>query len=286
MNEIELHNYNLEKTLLGGQSFNWDLIDGTFYGFFVDKVVKLKQEENKLYWQTYPEKDNFDFIKQYLRLDVDYNKILTQINKDEWVDASIKKYPNLRILKQDFDQTLISYIISANNNINSIRRIVRNLSRSLGKQVTVDNLTFNLFPSVESIAKAPLETLLETKAGYRARYLKDSAQKLFVEGQKLSNNEDEIIKWLLEFPGIGEKVADAILQYSLGFDNVTPLDVWVQRILIDLYLVDSKANYKKMRAWLQSYFNGYAGWAGQFLYEYYRNEYKFIKSKSLVGSDN
>ncbi|CAG1021587.1 hypothetical protein DOJK_01095 [Patescibacteria group bacterium] len=286
MNEIELHNYNLEKTLLGGQSFNWDLIDGTFYGFFVDKVVKLKQEENKLYWQTYPEKDNFDFIKQYLRLGVDYNKILTQINKDEWVDASIKKYPNLRILKQDFDQTLISYIISANNNINSIRRIVRNLSRSLGKQVTVDNLTFNLFPSVESIAQAPLETLLETKAGYRARYLKDSAQKLFVEGQKLSNNEDEIIKWLLEFPGIGEKVADAILQYSLGFDNVTPLDVWVQRILIDLYLVDSKANYKKMRAWLQSYFNGYAGWAGQFLYEYYRNEYKFIKSKSLVGSDN
>jgi len=286
VNEIELHNYNLEKTLLGGQSFNWDLIDGTFYGFFVDKVVKLKQEENKLYWQTYPEKDNFDFIKQYLRLGVDYNKILTQINKDEWVDASIKKYPNLRILKQDFDQTLISYIISANNNINSIRRIVRNLSRSLGKQVTVDNLTFNLFPSVESIAQAPLETLLETKAGYRARYLKDSAQKLFVEGQKLSNNEDEIIKWLLEFPGIGEKVADAILQYSLGFDNVTPLDVWVQRILIDLYLVDSKANYKKMRAWLQSYFNGYAGWAGQFLYEYYRNEYKFIKSKSLVGSDN
>lgn len=286
MNEIELHNYNLEKTLLGGQSFNWDLIDGTFYGFFVDKVVKLRQEENKLYWQTYPEKDNFDFIKQYLRLGVDYNKILTQINKDEWVDASIKKYPNLRILKQDFDQTLISYIISANNNINSIRRIVRNLSRSLGKQVTVDNLTFNLFPSVESIAQAPLETLLETKAGYRARYLKDSAQKLFVEGQKLSNNEDEIIKWLLEFPGIGEKVADAILQYSLGFDNVTPLDVWVQRILIDLYLVDSKANYKKMRAWLQSYFNGYAGWAGQFLYEYYRNEYKFIKSKSLVGSDN
>lgn len=269
-NKTEIHNYNLEKTLLGGQSFNWDFIDGWYYGFFVDKVVKLKLENNDLLWQTYPENDNYEFVKNYLRLDENYDSILALINKDKTVATAIKKHPNLRVLKQDFDQTLISYIISANKNINSIRQVVRKLSFLLGDKIIIDGKEIYLFPKISRIADAPIELLLETRAGYRARYIQESAIKLQNEGLKISNDESEMREWLLEFLGIGEKVADAILQYSLGFNNVTPLDVWMQKIFVDFYGIDSKMKYQDMRSWFQGYFNGYAGWAGQFLFECYR----------------
>lgn len=280
-NITDLIDYDLNSTLLGGQSFNWDLIDGWYYGFFKDKVVKLKQDKNELYWQTYPVKDDFDFIKNYLRLDIDYTSVLSKINKDKWMNAAIQSYPNLRILKQDFEQTLISYIISANNNIPRIRSSIRNLSERLGSKLKVDDKDFYLFPSAESIADTSVETLQSLKLGYRAKYVRNSAGKLVSEDRKLTEDEDITRKWLLEFPGVGEKVADAVLQYSLSFDNVTPLDVWLQRILADLYKVEPKMSYKGMRKWVQEYFNGYAGWAGQFLYEFYRREYKNVRRERI-----
>ena len=86
--------------------------------------------------------------------------------------------------------------------------------------------------------------------------------------------EDEARTALTEIKGIGEKIAGCALVFSLGFDNVTPLDIWAKRALIDFYKLNPKMKYNEMSKWASKYFEGYAGWAGQFLYEYIRSRSK------------
>ena len=272
MNNLSLSHYNLEITLLGGQAFNFDFYpeEQCFYGFTQERVIVLKHDG----WQTYPDNDNFEFLKKYLRLDVDYLEILQQIQKDKYIKSAIKKYPNLRLLKQDFEQTLFSFILSTNNNIPAIRKLVRALCQKFGKSININGRKTYLFPKTEVIAEAKLEDLLECKLGFRAKFLKGAAKHLLetnLHKRIHKMTEEEARTSLKEIKGVGEKIADCVLVFSLGFDNVTPLDVWGKRILTDFYKLNPKMKYEKMRSWIDNYFEGYAGWAGQFLFEYIRN---------------
>ncbi len=274
MNKLPLSNYDLNMTLLGGQSFAWDFEDGYYFGFTKDKVIKLKKENDFLFWQTYPKKDNLNFVKKYLRLDVNYPKIIKKIQKDNYIKSAIKKYPNLRLLKQDFEETLLSFLISANNNIRSIRKIIRSMNKRFGRTVNIDGRKIFLFPRTEVIAEAKLEDLLECKLGFRAKYLKGAAKYLIEKdlSKKIKKmSELEARNTLLEINGVGEKIADCVLVFSLGFDNVTPLDVWGKRVFTKFYKLNPKMKYEDMRKWISNYFEGYAAWAGQFLYEYVRS---------------
>ena len=273
MNKLLLPDYDLNMTLLGGQSFAWDFEDGYYWGFTKDKAIKLKKGNDSLYWQTYPKKDNFNFIKNYLRLDVDYLKIVKKIQKDNHMKLAIKKYPNLRLLQQDFEETLLSFLISSNNNIRSIRKIIRSMNRKFGKSINIEGRKIYLFPKTEIIAEAKLEDLLECKLGFRAKYLKAAAKYLTEKdlSKKIkSMSESEARDTLLEIKGVGEKIADCVLVFSLGFNNVTPLDVWGKRAFTRFYKLNPKMKYEDMRKWIGNYFEGYAGWAGQFLFEYIR----------------
>ncbi len=276
MNKLSLKDYDLEWTLLGGQSFAWDYYkdENAFYGFTKNKIIKLKKVNNNLFWQTYPENDNISFLKTYLRLDVNYNNILKKIEKDNHIKNAIKKYPNLRLLKQDFEETLLSFLVSSNNNIRSIRKIIRFMNKKFGKKIIVDKKTFYLFPKTEVIADAKLEDLLSCKLGFRAKFLKGSANYLLEKNLHkniLTMPESKARNALTEIKGVGEKIADCVLVFSLGFDNVTPLDVWGKRFLVKFYKLNPKMKYEKMRSWVNNYFNGYSAWAGQFLYEYIRH---------------
>lgn len=264
-------------TLLGGQAFNFDFdpSDGFYYGFTQDKVIKLKNDNDKLFWQTFPENDNIDFLKSYLRLDVNYPKIINTIQKDKYIKSAVKKYPDIRLLKQDFEQTLLSFLISSNNNIRSIRTIIRKINQKFGKKNEIDGKEIFLFPKTETIADAKLEDLLECKLGFRGKFLKACAKQLLETNlhKKIHNmTEKEARNSLLEIKGVGEKIADCVLVFGLGFDNVTPLDVWAKRVLIRFYKLNPKMKYNDMQVWLSNYFGNYTSWAGQFLYEYIRNE--------------
>ena len=281
MNNLSLPNYNLEMTLLGGQAFNWDFDGEYYYGFTRDKIIKVKTlhatSQQEIYWQTYPENDDLDFLKSYLRLDVDYQNILNKIQKDRYVKTAIKKYPDLRLLQQDFEETLLSFIISTNNNIKSIRKYIRLLSQKFGKSINVHGDKYYLFPRTEVIAEAKLEDLLSCSLGFRAKYLKGTAQyllenKLTKKIHKLS--EENTRTELKKIKGVGDKITDCVMVFSLGFDNVTPLDVWGKRVLTKYYKLNPKMSYEDMRKWINNYFNGYAGWAGQFLFEYIRHNEK------------
>ena len=284
MNKTVLSDFNFQITLLGGQAFNWDFKDGYYWGFTKDKIVKLNPVERKhnkisLWWQTYPENDDYDFIKEYLRLNVNYKNILKKINKDKHIKNAMKKFPNIRLLKQDFEQTLLSFMTSSNNNIPSIRKIIRSLCVKFGRKITVDKNEIYLFPKTEIIAEAKLEDLLECKLGFRAKFIKNAAK--FILKKNLTEriitlDESNARESLLEINGIGEKIADCILVFSMGFDNVTPLDVWGKRFLLNFYNLNPKMKYQDMRSWLAEYFDGHSAWAGQFLYEYIRNQQRKV----------
>lgn len=274
MNKLLLEDYNLNMTLLGGQAFNWDFDDGFFYGFTNSEVIKLKKEGDKILWQTYPENDDLNFLKSYLRLDVNYQKILKLIQKDKYIKSAIKKYPNLRLLNQDFEQTLFSFLISTNNNIKSIRKIIRSISKRFGKKISLNGNDLYLFPETKILADAKLEDLLKCKLGFRAKFLKGAANYLLKTNlhKKISKlPEEQTRARLKEIKGVGDKIADCVLVFSLGFDNVTPLDIWAKRALTRFYKLSPKTKYDKMQRWISNYFGGYTSWAGQFLYEYIRN---------------
>jgi N-glycosylase/DNA lyase len=285
MNFIEVENYNLDLTLNSGQVFVWKKIDDFWYGSTVNGVIKLQQsqvqngglnEKKGIFWQTYPEKDNAEFIKEYLRLDDDYKIITQKIGQDVHVHKALQKFNGLRLLKQNFNETVISYIISTNKNIPAIKSSIAKLSEIYGQRLKVDGIEFFTFPNIEKLAEAKLEDLKISSIGYRAPYVLHTAQALASKNlnrdsdfQKMS--EIQAREGLLKFMGVGPKVADCVLVYSLGFDNVTPLDRWGQRFLAQYYGLDPKLSYKEMRKWVQENFNGLAAWAGQYLFEMIRN---------------
>lgn len=247
---------NLKHTLLGGQAFNWDYKNGEYIGFFQNKIIKIQHNATSFDKET----------SKILRLNADYSKILSTIRKDNHIEEAINRFPNLRILKQPFEQTLLSYILSSMNNIKRIRLIVRNIRDELGED--------GLFPATDVIAKTLISKLRELGTGFRAKYLKETAKILTSTNLSkviLDMDEETARKTLVDLPGVGPKIADCTLLYSLSFDNVIPLDVWCTRVLVDLYGLDPKMKYTDMSAWAGEYFEGYAGWAGQFLFEYIRN---------------
>lgn len=279
MNKTYLPNYDLSKTLLGGQSFVWDLIDGYYYGFTKNRIIKLKKEKDYLFWQTYSKNDDFDFIEKYLRLNVDYENILKTISKDRHIENAIKQQPNLRLLNQDFEETLLAFILSSNNTIKSIRKSVRLLAQDFGEKIKIDGINFHFFPKAEVIAAAGVNDLMKSKIGFRAKYLKSaatniSADHIFTRIGKM--NEAEARKNLIQLNGVGDKIADCVLVFGLAHDDVTPLDVWARRVFVETYKLDYKMKYEDMRNWIKNYFNGYSAWAGQFLFEYERG--KFTKN--------
>lgn len=285
MNKLYLPNFNFEKTLLGGQAFDWEMEsigeDKVFYGTTQSRLVKLVvprdyyKGKNEVMWQTYPETDDAGFIKSYLRIDEDYKKILKNINKDEHIKMAIANSPSLRLLSQGFDQTTLSFIISSFNSIKSIRTRINKMKKDLGEKVEVDGQAFYLFPKTEVIADARVDLLMSHSLGYRAKYIKEAANILLRENlaAKVKDMDEESTrKELLKLPGVGDKVADCIMVFSLKYDNLTPLDVWGKRVFTDLYGLDPKMKYSDVRKWLNDYFDGYAAWAGQFLFEWYRSK--------------
>ncbi|HEX9804510.1 MAG TPA: DNA glycosylase [Candidatus Dojkabacteria bacterium] len=277
MNKIPLPNYNLHWTLMGGQSHNWEFENGHYYGFTTRRILKLKQVGDELFWQTFPIKNDFEFLEKYLNLDIDYQKIIKTINKDMYIKKAMKTYPNLWLLKQNFEEVLLSYLFSATNNLKSIRNSIKKLREMYGEKIRIDGKDKFLFPETVRISNAKIEDLLKTRMGFRSKYLKSAAERIVQEktSEKIQNlSENHSRKMLLAFEGVGEKIADCVLVYGLGFNNVTPLDIWGKRFAEKYYHLSSKLKYTEIRSWLSDYFEGYAGWAGQFLYEYIRNHGK------------
>ncbi len=277
--------FNLDLTLCCGQAFRWDMSDGWWRGVVGDKLIKIRQDGKTLWFDGIDE----DSLLDYLGLRDDLPSIFMEINKDGHMDAAISRFKGLRIVRQDPWESLISYICATFKNIASIKRMLLRLCRSFGEEVEDHNESFFIFPSPEKLARRSLAELRKCELGYRAEYVAQTSKKIFEEGFDLEclrrATYDEAKRVLLEFPGVGQKVADCVLLFGFGKLEAFPVDIWVTRAVLRHYsshfsreLVArvskkesiSHSQYRRFNEFGRQYFGRYAGYAQEYLYHYER----------------
>lgn len=275
MNKIQVSDFNLEYTLECGQSFRWKRLEGFYYGVIGGSLVKLCQQGDILFYDITGSLDEED-LKYYLSLDIDLDRVLKSINVDEYIEEAISIYRGLRILKQDPWECLASFILSSYNNIPRIRQMISSLSIKFGACIKSDDYVGFTFPRAETIANAGFKGLEPLRLGFRADYLLEASRKI-VNGHicldTIKLSEYSIAKYyLLTIPGVGDKVADCILLFSMQKYEAFPVDVWIARIMQQRYFNGEPTNHRLIGSFARDYFGRYAGYAQEYLYYYARNK--------------
>jgi len=271
MLKLNIKCFNLKYTLECGQCFRWKYIGNNQYiGVVKDRVIDIKQDIDEIIIKSNKEEDLEKVVGKYFDFEKDYERIEKDISKiDNNVKKAVQYSSGIRILNQDLFETLISYIISANNNIKRISNSIDKISQKFGKVVKYNNIEYYLFPELEELKKATVEELVECGVGYRANYIIKTVnminnQKEFEE--KISNMDQKSMKEeLLRFSGVGQKVADCILLFSLEQSNVFPIDVWIKRVMEKLYF-SKEINIKEISAYSKMKYGNYAGIVQQHLF--------------------
>ncbi|MCH7877396.1 MAG: DNA repair protein, partial [Thaumarchaeota archaeon] len=214
------------------------------------------------------------------------DEIIKSISKDKTVRKAVKKYVGLRILKQDPFQCLISFIVSSNSNIQKIKTNLENISRKFGTKIEFENQEFFLFPDPEKLGKASINEITSCGVGYRAKFIKEAANIIFskeIDFESLKkSNYFETKKSICSIPGVGNKVADCIMLFSLNKLEAFPLDRWMIRILEKYYSNEfypetktiTEKQYNILHEKIVNHFGPYAGYAQQFLFKMEREKYQ------------
>ncbi len=283
--------FSLEHTLKCGQLFRWEKLGDWWYGVVADKVVKIRQISNRLIFQSYPEEANQEFIKNYLRLDDDLPSILSKISKDEHIRRAIKLFYGLRISRQEPWECLISYICATYKSIPAIKKMIYKISQRFGKKITFNGYDFYTFPKPNDLAQTNPKELRSCGLGFRAERVLETS-KIMDHGdfalEALKNLDYRKAKQeLLSLPGVGQKVADCVLLFSLEKLEAFPVDVWMKRAATNLYAnhfdpsfikgVSSKSSitpkeYETISFFGREYFGNYAGYAQEYLFHLLRKQ--------------
>ena len=250
---IEVDCFNLKYTLECGQCFRWDVKskeNDEYIGVIYDRVMKIRQNGNKLYIKSDKRENLKEVVYRYFDLYKDYNEIEKKISSiDDNVKNAVNNTSGIRILNQDFFETLMSYIISANNNIPRISRSINDISRRYGKKVVFENEEYYLFPTPLQLEKVTEEDFKKCGVGFRARYLKHTVEDILsnkINIQEINKKStEELRNILLKLQGVGPKVADCILLFSCKRSEVFPIDVWVERVMTNLYFKEYGRAMKK-----------------------------------------
>ena len=269
--KIEVNYFNLKYTLECGQCFRWKaLSENEYVGVIEDRVIRIKQVGQKIFvWSNKKENlkeavvNYFDFSKDYEALEREISQI------DKYVAKSLEFSSGIHILNQPLFETIISYIISANNNIKRISRSVNEISKKFGKEVEFEGEKYYLFPTLEEIKNITMDDLLSAGTGFRARYIKKDIEYLFENPEFLNSiiylDTDECEKLLSGLMGVGPKVADCIMLFALGKSEVFPIDVWIKRIMEKLYFKEN-TSIKEIKKYANEIFGIYGGIVQQHLF--------------------
>lgn len=269
----DIKNFNTKHIFECGQCFRWNKEkDGSYTGVAFSKVVNVKSTDCTVEISNTNVEDFKNIWYEYFDLGRNYDEIKECICKDEVMDKAIKYGSGIRLLNQDIAELLISFIISANNKISRISKSIEILSQKFGRKILYNDKVYYTFPKLQSIADATIPELEETKAGFRCKYIQKSAKFEVEEGcLDILNGEDtgNARKILQIFPGVGPKVADCILLFSGIKKNVFPTDVWVKRVMEELYF-GREATLGEIQRFAKEYFGEYTGFAQQYLFYYAR----------------
>lgn len=275
----DVEDFDLDQIFDCGQCFRWDRNDdGSYSGiaFGTPSRIKWYKDEKRLEIHNCGEKEFNDIWKKYFDLDRDYGQIKKYLSEhDEVIKSAIKYGSGIRILNQDKWETLLSFIISQNNNIPRIKKCINSLAENLGEKVgQYEGKEYYDLPSADTLASANLDDLAPCRLGYRAKYLIETAKAVKADGMESLyglGNEDvtaaEAVEALRKYCGVGPKVANCISLFSMGKIDSFPIDVWVRKVMNRLYGIDEK-DVKKMVSIAQERFGNYGGIAQQYLFYY------------------
>ena len=274
--------FELKDIFECGQCFRWNQNpDFSYTGVIKSGVINVKEENGKIIFSGLVDGDLKDIVRNYFDLDRDYEKIKDELSKiDEYMKKSIQYGSGIRILNQDLWETIISFIISANNNIPRIKGIIERLSKKYGKKIEFMGNNYYSFPTVFDLKNVSVSDFRQLGLGFRDIRLYETTHMILenkVDLEGLINEKDTNIvrDKLLTLSGVGPKVADCILLFSeLKRFDVFPIDVWVRRVMNELYIKnpdENKVNKKEIQKFAKEKFGPLEGLAQQYLF-YWRRE--------------
>jgi N-glycosylase/DNA lyase len=274
-----LQHLNAELSINSGQEFLWEQVGGVWYGIHGQSVVKFPAGD-PLKLEAFPHNVS---AHEVFRLGDDMGAILAEMSRDSLVKSLVTLYPGLRLMRQDPEQCLFSFLCASNTNIPMIRRMLHSLCRNFGEKVEFDGRTFHTFPSAKALDRASEAALRKAGLGYRARAIKAAAKEIAkgsLDLQSLKNaGYGKARERLLQVYGVGPKIADCVLLFSLEKLEAFPIDVWIARALAGHYdwlhgkkMSDklTERQYEGLSNDMRNYFGRYAGYAQQYLYYHMR----------------
>ena len=271
-----LRNFNLKSILECGQCFRWDKNgENDYTGIVSNQIVRIVQSDSSVVFHNCSQQDFENLWHKYFDMETDYGNIIDRISiNDPIMKAASEFAPGIRILKQPLFETLITFIISANNSIPNIRRVVARLSEMYGRSLHYEGRKFYSFPEPSILADASLGEIGMSKAGFRSKYIKKTAIEFANNPLTVKDLKNmgyvEAKNILMKYNGVGAKVADCTLLFSGAFTNAFPVDVWVKKIMEELYL-KKDTPLKEISEYAGKKFGELGGYAQQYLFYYARS---------------
>lgn len=246
---------NVGLSLDCGQAFRWSEKEkGVWHGVAFGRAVDICQQGDTVTVSGEVRDGDEKLWTAYFDLDRDYAAICRTLQSDSYLNKAINEYSGIRILKQDEWEAFCSFIISQNNNIPRIKGIIERLCIAFGEDLGGGDFSF---PSAEKLADLTVEDLAPLRSGFRAKYIIDAARKV-ADGEvnlkkMLTCDMDEARAELIKIKGVGAKVAECTLLYGCGRVEAFPVDVWVRRIMAELYPEGLPACTKDVEGIAQQY---------------------------------
>ncbi|WP_315119402.1 DNA glycosylase [uncultured Clostridium sp.] len=267
-------NFELAHIFECGQCFRWNKTEtGSYIGVAFGKVIEVEKKGNDVLIYNTNEEEFKDIWVGYFDLYRDYSEIKTILKKDSLLEKSVIFGNGIRLLQQEPFEIIISFIISANNRIPMIKRAIDKISKKWGEAVEYKGNTYYAFPTIDKLKDATEEELELCGTGFRAKYIADTVNKIYNKEFDIDcikeKSDDDCHKALQNFMGIGPKVADCIMLFSMGKYSAFPVDVWVKRAMQHFYLAPD-LSLKKIRDFGRDKFGEVSGFAQQYLFYYAR----------------
>lgn len=279
--------FSITETLECGQCFRYFKVGDNSYGLIAKgRLLVVEQAKDGILFHN-TTKDEFETIwMEYFDLARDYGQIKRELRRDRVLKEAISFAPGIRVLQQDFFECLISFIISQNSRIPRIKENIKTIARRYGTYLgAVGQEECYAFPTAKVLAEVSEDALYDCKVGFRAKYIADAARKCAdgtISRKRLQElSSEDARKALQNIKGVGQKVADCVLLFSLNRGGVFPTDVWVKRIMSALYFNGEETPLSVIQEKAHKLYGEYAGFAQQYLFHYART--LKIGAKDQVG---
>ncbi|NUE03005.1 DNA-3-methyladenine glycosylase 2 family protein [Halorubraceae archaeon YAN] len=287
--------FDLQSTVESGQSYLWNRSDGQMYAesdvyggdAWYETVVspipgvsdvaipvRVRQQDGSLHWESTA--DAVPILTHILRLDDDLDAIEAKTPPDAMLGRAFDRYAGMRLVRDPAFPSLISFICSAQMRVSRIHQMQRSLMETYGEPIELGDNTYYSYPTAEELAARTEDDLRDLSLGYRAPYVQRTAEMVATEGADPYDAQslpyEEARELLTQFVGVGDKVSDCVLLFSLGFTEPVPLDTWIQTAIAEYYPDCEKSNYMNTSRAIRERFGGeFAGYVQTYVFHHLRN---------------